>query len=61
MKISNVLQETSNFKIIELNGGSYPTWEQIVLLPKAENIGVIFYIAIIQHHFYEYSINYNTT
>jgi glycosyltransferase involved in cell wall biosynthesis len=29
-----VLQETSNFKIIELNGGSYPTWEQIVL-PKA--------------------------
>jgi glycosyltransferase involved in cell wall biosynthesis len=31
---STVLQETSNFKIIELNGGSYPIWEQIVL-PKA--------------------------
>jgi glycosyltransferase involved in cell wall biosynthesis len=31
---NSVLQETSNFKIIELNGGPYPTWEQIAL-PKA--------------------------
>lgn len=30
---SSVLKETSNFKIIELNGGPYPTWEQIAL-PK---------------------------
>lgn len=28
------LKETSNFKIIELDGGPYPTWEQIAL-PKA--------------------------
>lgn len=31
---SSVLKETSNFKIIELNGGPYPAWEQIAL-PKA--------------------------
>ena len=31
---NSVLQETANFKIIELNGGPYPTWEQIAL-PKA--------------------------
>ncbi|MDP5157660.1 MAG: glycosyltransferase family 4 protein [Flaviramulus sp.] len=31
---SSVLHETSNFKIIELSGGPYPTWEQIAL-PKA--------------------------
>ena len=29
-----VLEETSNFKIIKLEGGSYPQWEQIAL-PKA--------------------------
>jgi glycosyltransferase involved in cell wall biosynthesis len=29
-----VLQETSNFKIIKLEGGSYPQWEQFAL-PKA--------------------------
>jgi glycosyltransferase involved in cell wall biosynthesis len=29
-----VLSETSNFKIIQLEGGPYPTWEQIAL-PKA--------------------------
>lgn len=28
------LESTGNFKIIELNGGSYPTWEQFAL-PKA--------------------------
>lgn len=28
------LESTKNFQIIELNGGSYPTWEQIAL-PKA--------------------------
>ncbi len=31
---SSVLKETANFNIIELNGGPYPTWEQIAL-PKA--------------------------
>ena len=31
---NSVLRETSNFKIIKLNGYSYPTWEQIAL-PKA--------------------------
>ena len=31
---NSVLQETANFKIIELKGGPYPTWEQIAL-PKA--------------------------
>ena len=30
----SALKETSNFKIIELNGGPYPSWEQIAL-PKA--------------------------
>ena len=30
----NVLTETDNFKIIELSGGPYPTWEQIAL-PRA--------------------------
>lgn len=30
----SALQETSNFKIIELKGGPYPIWEQIAL-PKA--------------------------
>lgn len=29
-----ILKETANFKIIELKGGPYPTWEQIAL-PKA--------------------------
>lgn len=33
---NTVLKETSNFKIIELEGGSYPVWEQIAL-PKAAN------------------------
>jgi glycosyltransferase involved in cell wall biosynthesis len=31
---SSVLKETSNFKIVELEGGIYPLWEQIAL-PKA--------------------------
>lgn len=31
---SSALKETDNFKIIELVGGSYPTWEQFAL-PKA--------------------------
>jgi len=30
----NALKDTSNFKIVELAGGPYPTWEQIAL-PKA--------------------------
>ncbi|WP_339660583.1 glycosyltransferase family 1 protein [uncultured Polaribacter sp.] len=36
---SSVLQETSNFKIIELNGGSYPIWEQIALPKAAKEYG----------------------
>ncbi|MDP5106345.1 MAG: glycosyltransferase family 4 protein [Polaribacter sp.] len=36
---SSVLQETSNFKIIELNGGSYPVWEQIALPKAAKEYG----------------------
>lgn len=36
---SSVLQETSNFKIIELNGGPYPTWEQIALPKAAKQYG----------------------
>jgi glycosyltransferase involved in cell wall biosynthesis len=36
---SSVLQETSNFNIIELNGGSYPTWEQIALPKAAKQYG----------------------
>ena len=31
-----VLTETPNFKIIQIEGGSYPQWEQIAL-PKAAN------------------------
>ena len=31
---SGCLQETDNFKIVELGGGPYPTWEQFAL-PKA--------------------------
>ncbi len=36
---SSVLKETSNFKIIELEGGSYPTWEQFVLPRAAKEYG----------------------
>jgi glycosyltransferase involved in cell wall biosynthesis len=36
---SSVLQETSNFKIIELDGGSYPSWEQITLPKAAKKYG----------------------
>tara|TARA_B110000116_G_C16793739_1_gene565353 strand:- start:711 stop:1871 length:1161 start_codon:yes stop_codon:yes gene_type:complete len=36
---SSVLQETSNFRIIELNGGPYPTWEQIALPKAAKKYG----------------------
>lgn len=36
---SAVLKETSNFKIIELNGGSYPAWEQIALPKAAKQYG----------------------
>tara|TARA_R110002126_G_scaffold129572_2_gene272443 strand:+ start:16131 stop:17291 length:1161 start_codon:yes stop_codon:yes gene_type:complete len=35
----SVLKETSNFKIIELNGGPYPTWEQIALPKAAKKYG----------------------
>ncbi len=33
-KDNRIFQETSNFKFVELEGGSYPVWEQKVL-PKA--------------------------
>jgi glycosyltransferase involved in cell wall biosynthesis len=36
---SSVLEETANFKIIELNGGPYPTWEQIALPKAAKKYG----------------------
>ena len=35
----SVLKETSNFKIIELSGGPYPTWEQIALPKAAKKYG----------------------
>ena len=35
----SALQETENFKIIELNGGPYPTWEQIALPKAAKKYG----------------------
>jgi len=34
-----VLKETSNFKIVELNGGPYPTWEQFALPNAAKKYG----------------------
>ena len=36
---TSVLKETSNFKIIELSGGPYPTWEQIALPKAAKKYG----------------------
>jgi glycosyltransferase involved in cell wall biosynthesis len=36
---NSVLQETSNFNIIELEGGAYPTWEQIALPKAAKKYG----------------------
>jgi glycosyltransferase involved in cell wall biosynthesis len=36
---NTVLQETSNFKIIQLEGGSYPMWEQIALPKAAKKYG----------------------
>jgi glycosyltransferase involved in cell wall biosynthesis len=36
---NSVLKETSNFKIIELDGGPYPTWEQIALPKAAKKYG----------------------
>ncbi|MGZ0016174.1 glycosyltransferase family 4 protein [Yeosuana sp. AK3] len=35
----SVLQETANFKIVELSGGPYPTWEQIALPKAAKKYG----------------------
>jgi hypothetical protein len=40
----SVLKETSNFKIIELSGGPYPTWEQIALPNAAKNMAVTYYM-----------------
>jgi glycosyltransferase involved in cell wall biosynthesis len=36
---NTVLRETSNFKIIQLDGGSYPIWEQIALPKAAKKYG----------------------
>lgn len=36
---SSVLSETPNFKIIELKGGPYPTWEQFALPKAAKKFG----------------------
>ena len=35
----SVLKETSNFKIIKLDGGSYPVWEQFALPKAAKKYG----------------------
>ncbi|MFT5250565.1 MAG: glycosyltransferase involved in cell wall biosynthesis [bacterium] len=35
----SALKGTSNFKIIELNGGPYPSWEQIALPKAAKHYG----------------------
>lgn len=35
----SALKETSNFKIIEINGGPYPSWEQIALPQAALKYG----------------------
>jgi glycosyltransferase involved in cell wall biosynthesis len=36
---NSVIKETLNFKIIELDGGPYPTWEQIALPKAAKKYG----------------------
>lgn len=36
---SSALKATSNFTIVELNGGPYPTWEQIALPNAAKKYG----------------------
>lgn len=36
---NTVIEETPNFKIVELSGGSYPVWEQIALPRAAEKYG----------------------
>jgi glycosyltransferase involved in cell wall biosynthesis len=36
---NTVLRETPNFKIIQLDGGSYPMWEQIALPKAAKKYG----------------------
>ncbi|MFT5249426.1 MAG: glycosyltransferase involved in cell wall biosynthesis [Saprospiraceae bacterium] len=36
---NTALQETSNFRIIEVNGGPYASWEQIALPKAAKNYG----------------------
>lgn len=38
-KESDVIQETGNFRIVELEGGFYPSWEQIALPKAARNHG----------------------
>jgi hypothetical protein len=53
-----LLQETSNFRIIEVNGGPYASWEQIAL-PKAAKKYVMYYCTS-NSTFYGYSINYNS-
>jgi len=35
----SILEETSNFKIVELEGGSFPFWEQFTLPHAARNAG----------------------
>jgi len=39
-----VLSETPNFKIIELDGGPYPTWEQVALPKAPKNMVVKYFI-----------------
>jgi hypothetical protein len=47
-QMKTILKETSNFKIIELSGGPYPTWEQIALPNAAKkNMAVTYCIVLV--------------
>jgi hypothetical protein len=54
--------KTSNFKIIELSGGPYPTWEQIALPNAAKkNMAVTCIITSNTAPFSQYSFNYDSS
>jgi hypothetical protein len=46
-QMKTILKETSNFKIIELSGGPYPTWEQIALPNAAKKNMVVTYCIVL--------------
>lgn len=37
---NQIIQETANFKIIEIPGGPYPVWEQFLLPKAAKKLGI---------------------